>query len=216
MTETARPMTDRHLDATTVMSCKREPACFAYLCANAVSAPIGIEKLNFDIASADYHGGRATVWATLDMRADGPEPRVMALLGFDESFLRPFTRAVLEAAATRLAHRMTIVADDQRGNAPRVVDYVRTHGGTPLHELVITPYDQILSVSAAAEDCNGEDTLFQLPRTDSFLRMLARMTHVADMALRDTLHDMERLGGGAVDKDLSRALNAPTGDAPTG
>ncbi len=195
-----QPLHDRHLDSTTLISCKREPACFAFLCANAVASPLAIERLNFDVASADYHESRATVWATLDMRAEGSESRVTALLGFDENFLRPFTRAVLEAAATRIAHRMTIGGDDKRATGPRVVDYVRSTGGVPLRELIVTPYDQILSISAPTEDGSGEDTLFQLPRTDSFLKMLARMTHLADLALRDMLHDMERLGRQPVGK----------------
>ncbi len=189
-----QPVHDRHLDSTTLISCKREPACFAFLCANAVASPLAIERLNFDVASADYHESRATVWATLDMRAEGSESRVTALLGFDENFLRPFTRAVLEAAATRIAHRMTIGSDNKRATGPCVVDYVRSTGGVPLRELIVTPYDQILSISTPTEDGSGEDTLFQLPRTDSFLKLLARVTHLADLALRDMLHDMERLG----------------------
>lgn len=193
MNDSSHSLNDRHLDTVTVMSCKREPACFAFLCSNAVAPPLAIEKLNFDIASADYHRGRATVWATLEMRADDPGAESVALLGFDESFLRPFTRAVLEASATRISHRMTIVADAWRGDAPRVVDYVRSHGGTRCRELIVTPYEQVLSIGVPTDDGSGEETLFQLPRTDSFLRMMTRMTHLADAALRDTLHDMERL-----------------------
>jgi len=155
---------------------------------------VAIERLNFDVASADYHENRATVWATLDMRGEGSECRVTALLGFDENFLRPFTRAVLEAATTRIAHRMTIGSEEKRAASPRVVDYVRSTGGVALRKLIITPYDQILSISVAADDGHDEDTLFQLPRTDSFLKMFARMTHLADLALRDMLRDMERLG----------------------
>lgn len=204
MSEFLQPLHDRHLEAATLISCKREPACFAFLCANAVASPLAIERLNFDVASADYHDSRATVWATLDMRAEGSESRVTSLLGFDENFLRPFTRAVLEAAATRIGHRMTIGKDDKRSTGPRVVDYIRSTGGIALRELIVTPYDQILSISTPTDDGSGEDTLFQLPRTDSFLKMLARITHLADVALRDMLHDMERLGRKPVAK-----LNLP-------
>ncbi len=192
MNEQSQPLNDKHLDTATAISCKREPACFAFLCANAVSAPMAIEKLHFDIASADYHDGRPTVWATLEMRPDLPESGSVALLGFDDSFLRPFTRALLEAAATRVVHRMTIVSDPARSQAPRVVDYVRSHGGQRLKEIIITPHEQVLAIGVTGDDGDSEETLFQLPRTDSFLRMLARMTHVADGALRDTLQTMER------------------------
>ena len=47
MTDIARPLNDRHLDSATLMPCKREPACFAFLCANAVSAPV--LEINFII-----------------------------------------------------------------------------------------------------------------------------------------------------------------------
>jgi hypothetical protein len=193
MIDDQQPMSDKHLDTTTMMSCKREPACFAFLCSNAASPPLAIEKLNFDIASADYHCGRASVWATLDMRADTAETGSVALLGFDESFLRPFTRAVLEAGATRISHRMTIVAEQGRGHVPRVIDYIRGSGGVRVRELIVTPYDQVLSIGVPVEGSDTEETLFQLPRTDSFLRSFTRMAQLADLVLRDTLRDMERL-----------------------
>jgi hypothetical protein len=191
MISPSQPLPDRHLDAATMMSCKREPACFAFLCMSAVSAPLGIERFHFDIASADYHRGRASVWATLEIFPDLPGAESTSLLGFDDGFLRPFTRAVLEASATRIAHRMRIAKEDDAGQPPRVVDYVRSLGGTRVHDLIITPFEQIVSVGVP--DNGQEETLFQLPRTDSFLRMLARTAHLADAALKETLRDMERL-----------------------
>jgi hypothetical protein len=198
MLDHSRPLCDRHLDTTTAMSCQREPACFAFLCANAVMAPQPIDRLNFDIASADFHRGRASVWATLEMRG---EPRIeggcgdaMSLLGFDEGFLRPFTRAVLEAAATRVPHRMSIRPDPDRPEAPRVVDYIRDAGGTPITELVVIPYEQVLAVVVPVDSAEIEETLFQLPRTDTFLRAFTRTAHLADAALRDTIGEMTRLG----------------------
>ena len=194
MSDRLQPMHDRHLDISTVMSCRREPACFAFLCTNAVSPPMAIEKLNFDVASADYHRGRASVWATLEMRSDEADSRAVALLGFDESFLRPFARAVLEASATRIAHRMTIVAEPGREEVPRVIDYVRANAGVRVRELIVTPHEQVLSIGVPIDSSDIEETLFQLPRTDSFLRSFVRMTQLADQVLRDTLRDMEKLG----------------------
>jgi hypothetical protein len=37
--------------------------------------------------------------------------RPIAILGFDETFLRPFARALVEASTTRAAYRMTILND---------------------------------------------------------------------------------------------------------
>lgn len=200
MLDHSRPLCDRHLDMATAMSCQREPACFAFLCANAVVAPQPIDRLNFDIASADFHRGRASVWATLEMRGEprneGGSGDAMSLLGFDEGFLRPFTRAVLEAASTRVPHRMSIRPDPDRPEAPRVVDYVRDAGGMPITELVVIPYEQVLAVVVPADGAEIEETLFQLPRTDTFLRSFARMAHLADAALRDTVGEMSRLGRG--------------------
>jgi len=48
-------------------------------------------------------------------------------------------------------------------------------------------------ISAATAGDGSEETLFQLPRTDSFLRAFAKMAYAADHALRDLLIDMERL-----------------------
>ena len=192
MIEPSHPLSDRHLDVATAMSCKREPACFAFLSTTAISAPVAIDRFHFDIASADYHRGRASVWATLDIMADLPDGERMSLIGFDDGFLRPFARAVLEASATRIAHRMRIDCSDPE--PPRVVDYVRSLGGSRLRDLIITPYDQIVAVSALDDGPGaGEETLFQMPRTDSFLRTLARTAHLADAALKQTLKDMEAL-----------------------
>jgi hypothetical protein len=204
MSEQLQPMNDKQLDLSTVMSCKREPACFAFLCTNAVAPPTAIERLNFDIASADYHQGRASVWATLEMRSDGADSRALALLGFDESFLRPFARALLEASATRIAHRMTIVSEPGREEIPRVIDYVRANTGMRVRELIINPHEQVLSISVPLDGADIEETLFQLPRTDSFLRSFARMTQLADKVLRDTLHDMERLARQRLSRPLLR------------
>jgi len=213
MLDHSRPLGDRHLDMATAMSCQREPACFAFLCANAVVGPQPIDRLNFDIASADFHRGRASVWATLEMRgeprSEGGSGEVLSLLGFDEGFLRPFTRAVLEAAATRVPHRMSIRPDPDRPEAPRVVDYVRDAGGMPITELVVIPYELVLAVVVPVDSAEIEETLFQLPRTDTFLRAFTRMAHLADATLRDTLGEMSRLGRGAIEETAPKPASQP-------
>src|SRR5438445_12091890 len=88
---------DRNLEATTNISLKREPACFAFLSACSISAPMPIDSINLDLASADYFDGRASLWATLEMRSSVADDSPTAILGFDETFLRPFTRALIEA-----------------------------------------------------------------------------------------------------------------------
>lgn len=212
MLDHSRPLCDRHLDMATAMSCQREPACFAFLCANSVVGPQPIDRLNFDIASADFHRSRASVWATLEMRgearSDGGSGDAMSLLGFDEGFLRPFTRAVLEAASTRVPHRMSIRPDPDRPEAPRVVDYIRDAGGMPITELVIIPYEQVLAVIVPVDSAEIEETLFQLPRTDTFLRSFTRMAHLADAALRDTIAEMTRLGRG-VGEEMPKPVAQP-------
>ena len=72
----------------------------------------------------------------------------MAILGFDETFLRPFARALIEAATTRAAYRMTIL-QEARGSEPcRVVEYV-TGPGKALAELMLQPFDNVILISAA-------------------------------------------------------------------
>jgi hypothetical protein len=114
----------------------------------------------------------------------------MAVLGFDESFLRPFARALLEAATTRAAYRMTIVPEKSETARCRVVEYV-TGPGKTLKELILQPYDNVVLISAATTK-DGDETLFQLPRTDSFMRAFAKMSFIADQALHDLLDEMER------------------------
>src|SRR5216684_3455251 len=133
---------DRNLEATTNISLKREPACFAFLSARSVAPPMPIDSINLDLASADYFQGRASLWTTLEMRSSVNNDRATAILGFDESLLQPFDNVVLVTATT--------------------------------------PKD-------------GEETLFQLPRTDSFLRAFAKMSYTADQALHDLLEEMERV-----------------------
>ena len=173
------------------MSLKREPACFAFLCSRAILPPMPVDAINLDLASADYFGGRASIWTTLDVRSSAMDDRPTAVLGFDEAFLRPFTRALIEAATTRVAYRMSIVQAPGKTERYRVVEYV-TGPGTPLHELILTPHDNVVMVGAAIGDDDVEETLFQLPRSDSFQRSFAKMTFQADQALRDTLGEMER------------------------
>ncbi|HEX3863741.1 MAG TPA: hypothetical protein VHY35_18830 [Stellaceae bacterium] len=149
-----------------------------------------IDSINLDLASADYFRGRASLWTTLEMRSGVNNDRPTALLGFDETFLRPFARALVEAATTRAAYRMTILDEVQEGERCRVVEYV-TGSGKPLKELVLQPFDNVVLVTAAAKE--GDETLFQLPRTDSFLRAFAKMSYSADQALHDLLEEMERM-----------------------
>lgn len=182
---------DRNLEASTNISLKREPACFAFLSARSVAPPMPIDSINLDLASADYFQGRASLWATLEMRSSVNNDRATAILGFDESFVRPFARALVEASTTRAAYRMTTLQEAQDGDRCRVVEYV-TGPGKPLRELLLQPFDNVVLVSAVSGKDN-EETLFQLPRTDSFLRAFAKMSYVADQALHGLLEDMERV-----------------------
>src|SRR5260370_5263280 len=110
-------ITDRNLEATRHISLKREPACFAFLSARSVAPPMPIDSINLDLASADYFQGRASLWTTLEMRSSVNNDRPTAILGFDESFLRPFARALIEASTTRASYRMTIL-DETRAREP--------------------------------------------------------------------------------------------------
>jgi hypothetical protein len=184
-------ITDRNLEATTNISLKREPACFAFLSPRSIASPLSIDSINLDLASADYFQGRASLWTTLEMRSAIGEDHLTALLGFDETFLRPFARALIEAATTRAAYRMTILHENRHPDRCRVVEYV-TGAGKALQELILQPYDNVVLVSAATGK-DGEETLFQLPRTDSFLRAFAKIAYIADQALHDLLEDMERV-----------------------
>jgi hypothetical protein len=187
-------ITDRNLEATTNISLKREPSCFAFLSPRSISSPLSIDSINLDLASADYFQGRASLWTTLEMRSVIGEDHPLALLGFDETFLRPFARALIEAATTRAAYRMTILHENRSPDRCRVVEYI-TGAGKALQELILQPYDNVLLISAA-NGKDGEETLFQLPRTDSFLRAFAKIAYVADQALHDLLEDMERIARG--------------------
>ena len=182
---------DGNFEQATTISLKREPACFAFLCARAISPPIPVDSINLDLASADWYGGRASIWATLDIRSAATNDRPTAVLGFDESFLRPFTRAVLEAATTRTAFRMSVLPGGDDPAKPRVVEYV-TGETKVLGEIVLTPHDHVILLSASLEKGEPEATLFQLPRTDSFLRAFATMTHQADRALKGSVAEMEK------------------------
>ena len=125
------------------------------------------------------------------MRSSVNNDRPTALLGFDECFLRPFARALLEASTTRATYRMTIVGETGNSEHCRVVEYV-TGPGKPVKDLVLQPFDNVVMIAATTPK-DGEETLFQLPRTDSFLRALAKMSYTADQALHDLLDEMERL-----------------------
>jgi hypothetical protein len=186
-------ITDRNLEASTNISLKREPACFAFLSARSISSPMPIDSINLDLASADYYDGRASLWTTFEVRSSVNDDRPTAMLGFDETFLRPFSRALIEAATTRSAYRMTILQEARASERCRVVEYV-TGPGKALEELVLQPFDNVVLVTAAtAKGREDEETLFQLPRTDTFLRAFAKMAFVADQTLRDLLDDMERV-----------------------
>ncbi|HEX3885438.1 MAG TPA: hypothetical protein VHW66_22485 [Stellaceae bacterium] len=190
MTDTPA-ISERNLEASTHISLKREPVCFAFLSPKSSSAPVPIDSINLDLASADYFQGRASVWTTLEIRSSVSNDRPAAMLGFDEAFLRPFARALVEAATTRGAYRMTIPQETRDGSRCRVVEYV-TGPGKPLKELILQPFDNVVLISAATPR-DGDETLFQLPRTDSFLRAFAKTAYVADKALHELLEEMGRL-----------------------
>src|ERR1700724_2204694 len=90
-------ITDRNLEASTNISLKREPACFAFLSARSVAPPMPIDSINLDLASADYFQGRASLWTTLEMRSSVSNDRPTAILGFDETFLRAVARVAYTA-----------------------------------------------------------------------------------------------------------------------
>jgi len=184
-------LTDWNLEAATTLSLRREPACFAFLCSRADAAPQPIDSINLDLASVDYFAGRASLWATLDIRSGASNDQTMAILGFDEAFLRPFSRALIEASANRIPYRMSIQPHSDDARRHRVVEYV-TGPGVALCELVLTPQDSTVTVSGRAEG-HEEETLFQLPRSDSFLRSFIKMTCQADQALRETLAESEQI-----------------------
>ncbi len=192
MADPSNTLSDRNLEASTTLSLKREPACFAFLCSRAVLAPLPMDAINLDLASVDYFGGRASLWATFEVRSGATNEQPTAVLGFDETFLRPFTRALIEAAASRNPYRMTILHEAGEAARQRVVEYV-TGPGTPLREVILTPHDTVVVVSGRAADDGEEETLFQLPRSDSFLRAFVKMSCQADQALRDTLIESEKL-----------------------
>lgn len=185
-------LSDRNLEANTTLSLKREPACFAFLSSRSVTAPQPIDSLNLDLASVDYFGGRASLWATLEIRSGASNDQPTALLGFDETFLRPFSRALIEAAASRHPYRMTILRETAEKDRQRVVEYV-TGPGVTLSEVILTPHDTVVVISGRTGEDGDEETLFQLPRSDSFLRAFVKVTCQADQALRDTLAENEKL-----------------------
>src|SRR5258708_12489596 len=108
MADPSNTLSDRNLEASTTLSLKREPACFAFLCSRAVSAPLPVDAINLDLASVDYFSGRASLWATLEVRSGATNEQPTAVLGFDETFLRPFTRALIDPPASRQPYPMTI------------------------------------------------------------------------------------------------------------
>ena len=192
MADSSNTLSDRNLEASTTLSLTREPACFAFLSRRAALAPLPIDAINLDLASVDYFNGRASLWATLEVRSGATNEQPTAVLGFDETFLRPFTRALIEAAASRNPCRMTVLPKSGEALRPRVIEYV-TGPGMALGELVLTPCDTVIVVSGRAPDDADEEMLFQLPRSDSFLRAFVQMTCQADQALRDTLAEGEKL-----------------------
>lgn len=192
MMDPQNALSDRNLEANTTLSLKREPACFAFLSSRSVTAPQPIDSLNLDLASVDYFGGRASLWATLEVRSGATNEQPTAVLGFDETFLRPFSRALIEAAASRHPYRMTILREAGENERQRVVEYV-TGPGVALTEVILTPHDTVVVVSGRAGEDAEEETLFQLPRSDSFMRAFVKVTCQADQALRETLAESEKL-----------------------
>src|ERR1700683_53885 len=190
MTDTPA-ISDRNLEATTHISLKREPACFAFLSPQSAQAPMPIDAINLDLASADYFQGRASLWTTLEIRSGVNGERPMALLGFDETFLCPFPRARMEAATPRAAYRMTILPDAPEGGRCRVVEYV-SGPGKALKELVIQPYESVMAITATSRS-DGDECRVQPPHTDNFLRAFAKMSYTADQVLHDLLDEMDRV-----------------------
>ena len=192
MADSPNTLSDRNLEASTTLSLAREPSCFAFLCSRAVSAALPIDAINLDLASIDYFNGHASLWATLEVRSGATNDGPAAVLGFDETFLRPFTRTLIEAVTSRNPCRMTVRPKSGELQRQRVVEYV-TGPGTTLHEIVLTPRDTVVVVSGRAPGDDHEEMLFQLPRSDSFLRAFVNMALQADTALRDTLVESEKL-----------------------
>jgi len=192
MLDPTNALIEPNLEAATTLSLKREPACFAFLSADADAAPQPIDAINLDLASVDYYHGRASLWTTLDIRSSASNDRPLSVLGFDEAFLRPFSRALIEASTNRTPYRMIIHRDREAPYRHRLVEYV-SGPGLPLCELILVPQENTISVNGRHEDEKEPATLFHLPRTDTFLRAFIKVTCQADQALRETLAAHEKL-----------------------
>ena len=94
-------------------------------------------------------------------------------------------------AASRFFSSKAIRPDPSDFKRLRVVEYI-TGPGVPLTELVLTPQENTIIVSGRSAG-QEEESLFQLPRTDTFLRAFIKMTCQADQALRDTLAESEKI-----------------------
>ena len=132
--------------------------------------------INLDLASVDYFGGRASLWATLDIRSGARATSSRwSVLGFDETFLRPVhprahrgggephalshddhTREPASRAATRrrIHHRARHGALRDRRDAAR-------HGRGGLRP--------------RRRWRRGGDAASSLPRTDRFLRAFVKI-----------------------------------------
>src|ERR1051325_11849939 len=86
---------------------------------------------------------------------------------------------------------MTILGETGDNSRCRVVEYV-TGPGKPLKEIVLQPFDNVVLITATTPK-DSDETLFQFPRTDSFLRAFAKMAFTADQALHDLLEEMQRV-----------------------
>ena len=88
-----------------------------------------------------------------------------AILGFDETFLAPFARRPIEATTTRATYRMTIV-HEMRGTQRNGWSSTSPVRAKPLWR-VLQAFDNAITHQRATTGDGDEETLFQLPRTDS-------------------------------------------------
>jgi len=111
-------------------------------------------------------------------------------------FFEHFIRAFLLTATTFTQH--SVWSNTQ--SRPRAIEYIthrsrQTEKRLALIQTHFMPYQSVVLVSGVYSDKNDAyDPLFQLPRTDSFLRNFAKMAHQSRDLLKQRIAWMERVG----------------------
>jgi hypothetical protein len=167
---------------------RREAACFAFLSSKSRDSIRAIEDIGFEATSRDFHNNIPTVAMELYMKCAYGEPHTELFSFFRRPVLAEFVRTFIQAASQRSSFTMKREVNDGTFNFCEHILLPQDPAVEP-EEIVFQSLDNLVRISARWTG-GSEEPLLNLPRSESFMRLLCKAAAKAHETFRGLEREM--------------------------